>query len=148
MTCGRPFLWDTCNRPSRDLAETERFVLLLLLWELYVHKLFCPLARCFNSLPFLKMAKQANSKKVRTQSHDCECTEITPHTLSIGKNISPCEQNTLKPPHPHPPAIIYIGPERRVCNFIHYMKCVSMAEQPHTILRSPRAMPSVSWSGV
>ena len=28
------------------------------------------------------------------------------------------------------------------------MKCVSMAEQPHTSLRSPYAMPSVGWSGV
>ena len=28
------------------------------------------------------------------------------------------------------------------------MKWVSMAEQPHTSLRSPSAMPSVGWSGV
>ena len=28
------------------------------------------------------------------------------------------------------------------------MKCVSMAEQPHTSLRSPCAMSSVGWSGV
>ena len=28
------------------------------------------------------------------------------------------------------------------------MKWVSMAEQPHTSLRSPCAMPSVGWSGV
>ena len=28
------------------------------------------------------------------------------------------------------------------------MKWVSMAEQPHTSLRSPCAMPSVDWSGV
>ena len=28
------------------------------------------------------------------------------------------------------------------------MKKVSLAEQPHTILRSPCAMPRVSWSGV
>jgi hypothetical protein len=29
-----------------------------------------------------------------------------------------------------------------------FMKWVSMAEQPHTSLRSPYAMPSVGWSGV
>ena len=29
-----------------------------------------------------------------------------------------------------------------------FMKWVSMAEQPHTSLRSPCAMPSVGWSGV
>ena len=28
------------------------------------------------------------------------------------------------------------------------MKCVSMAEQPHTSLRSPCTLPSVGWSGV
>ena len=30
----------------------------------------------------------------------------------------------------------------------NFMKWVSMAEQPHTSLRSPCAMPSVGWSGV
>ena len=29
-----------------------------------------------------------------------------------------------------------------------FMKWVSMAKQPHTSLKSPCAMPSVSWSGV
>ena len=32
--------------------------------------------------------------------------------------------------------------------FRSFMKWVSMAEQPHTSLRSPCAMPSVGWSGV
>ena len=33
-------------------------------------------------------------------------------------------------------------------NCLNFMKWVSMAEQPHTSLRSPCALPSVGWCGV